>query len=151
VETTKGFAEVVTDFERQLGKYDPAGFQVFRAAPPRAEDAQARLEAMTGPSGFVLFRTTDHGWLLSLVGSTTQQAVQYVVGNPLIAVEMTRDNPAAGLYTPLRVLIYEAEGKTRVEYGRPMSVLGQFSNERIGSVARMLNRKLEDVIATAVG
>lgn len=151
VETAKGFTEVATAFERQLGKYAPAVFQAFRAAPPRAEDARSRLEVMTGPSGFVLFGTTDHGWLLSLFGATTQQAVQFVVGNPLIAVEMTRHNLAAGLYAPLRVLIYEAEGKTRVEYDRPSSALGQFGDHRIDSVARLLDRKLEALIATAVG
>lgn len=151
VDTAKEFAEVAKDFERQLGRYDPAVYQAFRVAPPRAEDARARIEAMTGPSGFLLFGTTDHGWLVSLFGATKKQAMQYVVGNPLIAIEMTQHNLAAGLYAPLRVLIYEADGKTRLEYDRPSSVLGQFNDDRIGSVATMLDRKLEDLVAKAVG
>ncbi len=67
------------------------------------------------------------------------------IGNPLIAVEMTQHNVAAG-----RVLIYDAEGKTCLEYDRPSSVLGQFHDHRIDSVAAMLDRKL-DMVATAVG
>jgi uncharacterized protein DUF302 len=74
---------------------------------------------MNGPSGLLLFGTTDHGWLVSLLGETKEQAIQYVVGNPLIAIEMTQHNLAAGLCVPLRVLIYEADGKTRLEYDRP--------------------------------
>ena len=151
VETTKAFAEGAKDFERQLGKYDPAVFQAFRAAQPRAEDARARIEAMSGPSGFALFGTIDHGWLVSLFGATKQQAIQYAVGNPLIAIEMTQHNLGAGLSAPLRVLIYEAEGKTRLEYDRPSSVLDQFTDDRIGAVATMLDRKLEALIAKAVG
>jgi uncharacterized protein (DUF302 family) len=151
VETAKEFAEVAKDFERQVGKYDPSVLQAYRVAPPWPEDARARIEAMTGPSGFLLFGTTDHGWLVSLFGAKKGRAIQYVVGNPLIATEMTKRNLAAGLYAPLRVLIYEAEGKTRLEYDRPSSVLGQFNDDRIGSVARTLDCKLEDLIAKAVG
>jgi len=43
---------------------------------------------MAGPSGFMLLGTSDHGALLRLVGRP-RKAVQYVVGNPLFAVEMT--------------------------------------------------------------
>jgi len=151
VDTAKEFAEVTKDFERQLGQYDPAVFQAFRAAPPQADDARARIEAMIGPSGLVLFGTTDHGGLVSLFEMTKKQAIQYVVGNPLIAIRMTRHNLAAGLYAPLRVLIYEADGKTHLEYDKPSSVLGQFNDDRISSVAAMLDRKLEDLVAKAVG
>ena len=50
----------------------------------------------------------------------------------------------------VRVVIYEADGKTRVEYDRPSSVLGQFNDDRIDSVATTLDRKLEDLLAKAV-
>ena len=60
VESAKSFAEVTKDFERQLGKFDPTVLQSLR---PDAEPdvATARIEAMAGPSGFMLFGTTDHG------------------------------------------------------------------------------------------
>jgi uncharacterized protein (DUF302 family) len=151
VESPKGFAKVVRDFERQLGKYDSAVLQVARGAPLRREDAQARLEAMAGPSGFLLFGTTDHGGLASLFGGTKKQALQYVVGNPLIALEMTQHNLAVGLYVPLRVVIYEADAQTRLEYDRPSSLLRQFRDERIEAVATILDRKLEDLVAKAIG
>ena len=49
----------------------------------------AKIEAMAGSSGFMLFSTSNHGTLLRIVGQQ-RKAVQYVVGNPLFAVEMTR-------------------------------------------------------------
>jgi uncharacterized protein (DUF302 family) len=104
---------------------------------------------MAGPSGFVLFSTSDHGALLRVVGQRGK-AVQYVVGNPLFAVEMTRHALGAGLYAPLRVLIYEAEdGKTCLEYDRPSSLFGQFGDEPVGRVAAALDQKLEDLAAAA--
>jgi hypothetical protein len=97
VESPKGFAEVARDFERQLGTYDPTVLQAGGGELPRRENAQARLEALVGPSGFLLFGTTDQGGLMSLFRGTKKQARQYVLGNPLIALEMTQYNLAAGL------------------------------------------------------
>jgi uncharacterized protein (DUF302 family) len=37
------------------------------------------------------------------------KAVQYEIGNPLTASKMTRHQLAAGLYAPLRVILYEDE------------------------------------------
>jgi uncharacterized protein (DUF302 family) len=110
---------------------------------------RAKFEAMAGSSGFMLFRKSDHGGLLRIVGQP-RKAIQYVVGNPLIAVEMTQHAIGAGLYAPLRVLIYEHEdGKTRLEYDLPSSVFGQFGDERVTSVARTLDKKLADLTSAA--
>jgi uncharacterized protein (DUF302 family) len=151
VQTEKIFGEVTRDFERQLGKFDPAVFQALRPDADRADDARARIEAMAGSSGFMLFGTMDHGALLSIFGVKTK-AIQYVLGNPLIAVQMTQHNLAAGLYAPLRVLVYEDDrGRTCLEYDEPSSLFGQFNDDRITTVAGLLDRKLEDLIAEAVG
>ena len=77
--------------------------------------------------------------------------MQYVVGNPLFAVEMTRHAIGASLYAPLRVLIYEADdGKTCIEYDKPSSLFGQFGDERVGRMAAALDRKLEDLAAAVM-
>jgi uncharacterized protein (DUF302 family) len=112
--------------------------------------AKARLEAMAGSSGFMLFSTSDHGSLLRLVGQK-RKAVQYVVGNPLFAVRMTQHDIRAGLYAPLRVLLYENdEGKTCLEYDKPSSLIGQFGNAEVTAVATTLDRKLEELAAEAI-
>ena len=99
----------------------------------------------------MLFGTMDHGALLSIFG-VKKKAIQYVLGNPLIAIQMTQHNLAAGLYAPLRVLVYEDNrGRTCLEYDKPSSLFGQFNDDRITTVASLLDRKLEDLIAAAVG
>jgi uncharacterized protein (DUF302 family) len=146
--TDRPFAEVRAAFERGLGAFDP---EVYRAlaegVDPQA--ARDRIAAMAGPSGFMLFGTNDHGALLRVVGRPAR-AVQYVVGNPLFAVEMTRHALGAALYAPLRVLIYEAgPGRTCVEYDKPSSLFGQFADPRVDEVAASLDRKLADLAAEA--
>jgi uncharacterized protein (DUF302 family) len=148
VKTEKQFDEVAAAFEARLGKFDPTVYEQLRSgADPDA--VRAQIEAMAGPSGFMLFGTQNHGALLRLARQQ-RQAVQYVVGNPLFALQMTRHDIRASLYAPLRVLIYEnEEAKTCVEYDRPSSLFGQFGNTYVTEVASMLDRKLEQLIAEA--
>lgn len=150
VETTKAFAEVKSDFERQLGRFDPTVLQSPHPDAERADDVRSRIEAMAGPSGLMLFGTIDHGTLLS-VFAERRKAIQYVVGNPLIALQMTQHDVRAGLYAPLRILVYEdGQGNTCLEYDQPSSLFGQFNDDRITSVANQLDRKMEELVRAAV-
>jgi uncharacterized protein (DUF302 family) len=150
VESDRSFDEVTRALERQLGRFDP---EVYKALAADGDTAavRARIAAMAGPSGFMLFGTSDHGSLLRLAGQK-RKVVQYVLGNPLFALEMTRYDVRASLYAPLRVLVYEDErGKTCVEYDRPSSLFGQFGNERVNAMAAELDRKLEALVAGSAG
>ena len=145
----KPFEEVTKAFEKPLGQFDPEIYKSL-AAGEDGEKTRAKLESMVGPSGFMLFKTSDHGGLLRLVGQK-KKAIQYLVGNPLFAIQMTQHDIRAGLYAPLRVLIYENEaGKTCVEYDKPSSLFGQFGNAKVTEVAKMLDRKLEQLVAESI-
>jgi uncharacterized protein (DUF302 family) len=149
VVTDKPFDKVSKAFEQQLGQFKPEVYQSL-AEGGDVEEVRARIEAMVGPSGFMLFRTSDHGALLRLAGQR-KKALQYLVGNPLFAVQMTQHDIRAGLYAPLRVLLYaNEEGKTCVEYDKPSSLFGQFGNAKVTDFATMLDRKLEQVVIKAV-
>jgi uncharacterized protein (DUF302 family) len=145
----KPIDKVAKAFEQQLGQFDPEVYKLLTAGE-NPEKVRVKLEAMVGPSGFMLFRTSDHGALLRLVGQK-KKAIQYLVGNPLFAVQMTQHDVRAGLYAPLRVLVYENDqGKTCIEYDMPSSLFGQFGNEKVTAVATMLDEKLEKLVAKAV-
>ena len=121
LETDKPFEEVSRAFERQLGTFDP-NVRMAATEGGDTEAAKAQIAAMAGPSGFMLFGTQDHGGLLRLAGQK-RKAIQYIVGNPLIALQMTQHNIRASLYAPLRVLLYEnAERKTCIDYDKPSSL-----------------------------
>jgi uncharacterized protein (DUF302 family) len=149
VKTEKPFDEVAAAFEARLGTFDPAVLDQLRnGGDPEA--VRARLEGMAGPSGFVLYRTSDHGALLRLAGQT-KKAVQYQLGSILVAIQMTQHDVRAGLYAPARLLIYEDEdGKTCVEYDKLSSLLGQFGKANVTEVAAMVDRKLEQLVTEAI-
>ena len=146
--TDKPFGDVTKAFEQQVGRFDADVYKAL-AEGGDAEKAKAKIEAMAGPSGFMLFATHNHGALLRLAGQK-RKAIQYVVGNPLFAFQMTQHDIRASLYAPLRVLVYESDDrKTCVEYDKPSSLFGQFGNERINPTAAMLDNKLEALVTAA--
>jgi uncharacterized protein (DUF302 family) len=80
------------------------------------------------------------------------KADRLTLGNPLTAERMTRHALAAGLYAPLRVMLYEDKsGKAIFEYDLPSSLFGQFGDERVTQVGRELAAELETVLRSASG
>jgi hypothetical protein len=86
-----------------MGHFDPDVYKSLSAGGDSGE-IRAKIEAMAGPSGFMVFRTSDHGALLRLAGQK-RKALQYLVGNPPFALQMTQHDIRASLYAPLRVLL----------------------------------------------
>jgi uncharacterized protein (DUF302 family) len=149
VTADKPFERVTKAFEEQIGQFDADALKSL-ATDGDMDKVRARIKAMEGPSGFMLFRTSDHGALLRLAGQK-RKANQYLVGNPLFALQMTQHDLRASLYAPLRVLIYENEqGRACVEYDKTSSLFGQFGNSKVTEVATMLDRKLEQLVAKAI-
>jgi uncharacterized protein (DUF302 family) len=149
VKTEKRFGEVAAALEARLGTFDPAVLDQLRnGGIPEA--VRARLQGMAGPSGFMLFRTSDLGVLLRLAGQT-KKAVQYQLGNLLVAIQMTQHDVRAYVYSPARLLIYEdGERKTCVEYDKLSSLLEQFGNANVTEVAAMVDRTLEQLVTDAM-
>jgi uncharacterized protein (DUF302 family) len=112
------------------------------------QQAKVELEALADLS---IFLTRDHGELLRIDGQS-RKALQYEIGNPLIASSMTRHDLAAALCAPLRVVLYEAQdSRTVFEYDRPSSLFGQFGDDRVTEVGRKLDRELETRLLDAAG
>lgn len=108
---------------------------------------QSYLKSLEGSTGLIIFNIQNHGALLNIYGKP-QKAKQYVIGNPLIAIQMTTHDIRASLYAPLRMIVYEAENKKAfVEYDLPSSLFGQFGNDEILQVAMGLDAKLFHVVS----
>ncbi len=97
-----------------------------------------------------LFETRDHGSLLAADGGP-RKLWQFEIGNPLTAESMTRHRLAAGLYAPLRVVLYEDEnGRTVFECDLPSTLFGQFADERVTRIAEDLDRELSEALHQAL-
>jgi uncharacterized protein (DUF302 family) len=143
----KPFDAFTGSFEQQLGHFDQEVYNELERGDIR--NARAMIKSMVGPSGFILFRKSNHGLYLGIKGQR-RKAMQYLIGNPLFAVEMTEHAIGAALYAPLRILLYEiAGGKTFIEYDLPSTLFGQFDDDQVDRVAKSLDQKLGALIAVA--
>ncbi len=122
--------------------------QALAAAQASWEQVTQAIERNLGTSDFTLFNTVEHTSLLTLAGKSSR-AIQYSVGNPLLANHMSRLLPEVALYAPLRFVVYEDEaGKTFVAYDTVVSLLTQYQCEGVTQVAQVVEQKLEALLAT---
>lgn len=146
IELDVAYDRFIANFEKILGRFDPTVATLFARDPRRADEA---IRNMEGEQGLMIFAAQDHGQLFQLVGEK-RKAMRYILGNPRVAIQMTRHDVRAGLYVPLSVLVYEVGAKAvRVEFDRPSSLLGQFSHPDVTEVAKGLDVKLGKVIEKA--
>ena len=82
-----------------------------------------------GVLGLMIMGSIPQGLVLSLSGER-HRAKLFMIGNPLIAMNMMKLHPEVGVYAPLRVLFCENElGKTVITYEKPSTLFGQWSEE----------------------
>ncbi len=108
--------------------------------------ARAELERLAAPTGLSILYSLNHGAALAMDGGP-RKAVGYGIGNVLTAVSMNKHNMAAGLYAPIRVILYEgADGTAVFEYDRPSSMFGLLGNASIDTVAAQLDVALKELL-----
>src|SRR3974377_1093328 len=115
-------------------------------APEAAKEA---LKSMEGEQGLMIIQIIDHGADLLMVGQR-RKAKQYLIGNPLLAIQVNRYDIRAALYAPLRVLVFESEpGRTVVEFDQPSTLFGQFGRSEVTAVGVEDDDKLERILERA--
>ena len=140
----RGYEEFTGRLEQILGRFVPAKLKGL--TPDGAMEA---LKSMEGEQGFMIINIFDHGADLLMVGER-RKAKQYLIGNPLVAIQITRYEIRAALYAPLRVIVFESEpSRTVVEFDQPSTLFGQFGRDEVTAGAVESDGKLDRVIAKA--
>ena len=143
IHSAKPFDEVVKVLEATVKPLDPN----LREAMAKGDVEAA--EKIVGKEPLFIFSKRDHGAILRIAGQS-RKAIQYEIGNPMTATEMTRHWIEASLYAPLRVTLYENEsGGCTFAYDQPSSLFGQFDDARVTAVAQGLDQELKAVLLRA--
>lgn len=141
----KAVGAVHDDLLKVLPKLEATLVEMLRAG----DQEQIAEQRNNGPKLW-LFETRDHASLLAAEGGP-RTLWQFEIENPLTAETMTRYSLAAGLYAPLRVVLYEDDnGRAVFEYDLPSTLLGQFADERITRVAEALDCDLDKALQQAL-
>ncbi|EFH82749.1 DUF302 domain-containing protein [Ktedonobacter racemifer] len=151
VETTQSFERVTEAFEGQIGRKGHEAYQNVVTSSRTLEEFTQGIEQLLGSSEFMEFLALDHGaWFSRLVHPL--KAKLYIIGNPLIAQHFEKYSAQAGLYVPIRVLLYEnARGNTCLSYDRPSSLLQvcAVTEEEFVQTAADLDQKVAHLVQKA--
>ena len=141
----KSFDEVKTALESRVRSVQ-VDFLIPYLKKGDIAGARAELERLAAPTGLSILYSLNHGAALAMDGGH-RKAVGYGIGNVLTAASMNKHNMAAGLYAPVRVILYEgADGTAVFEYDRPSSMFGLLGNASVDSVAAQLDVSLKDLL-----
>lgn len=107
------------------------------------DDVAKSIEKLVARNGMMVMAEVNQGKMLSMAGLKLNARL-FLIGNPNVGKQVFQENHGAGLYVPLRIFVYEdKDGKTYVSYDRPSTLLGQFDNEKVAMVGKMLDEKIE--------
>jgi uncharacterized protein (DUF302 family) len=145
----KSFAEVIAKIESLLSKSDRLMFERTLAAQTVQERMEA-VESLKRRSGFMVLNVADLDDCLST--SPLPSARLYVLLNPLISFRMMEIAAAAGLYLPVRVLVYEgSDGESCIVCDLPSAQLGEMAQTAtVRTVAETLDAALEELVERSV-
>jgi uncharacterized protein (DUF302 family) len=147
VTSPKPFEAVVAALTAAVGKPDMVEFvQATRATRTLAE-LERIVQAGLGRTGLMMFMKLDHGAVLSKqTGLNTPRNIRFVIGNPLIMMEMVKHVPDAGSYAPVTILVDERSDGVHLSYDRMASFLASYGDAAALTVARNLDSKIESLI-----
>src|ERR1700728_4681146 len=111
IDTGIPFAQFVAAFEKAAPPVDRTTFQRIAKAGGDWDDVRAAA-AENAPNDLMVYAKIDASDFLAVAGHRTQ-AIEYLVGNHVIAETMFRHDAKALLYAPLRMLIYSVPTATR--------------------------------------
>jgi uncharacterized protein (DUF302 family) len=137
-----GYQETRARFDAQVPLLDGAIAVELVVSRAPWSAVQAAVDERVGPTGFVAMARIDQGALLSLSGEALEGTL-YLVGNPIVASDVTSGDPAAVLYVPFRVAVYRDSSGVHLSYDRPSSVLGSLDSAAVNEIAIQLDRKIQ--------
>jgi uncharacterized protein (DUF302 family) len=150
--TKRPFEEVLDRLRAQMGK--ASIHEIVRLAHDSPdEQAYAReIEArFVGKSGFMIFHEIDHGWIARF--GIRERVLRIILGNPLVAITMLREDLSAGLFVPVEVLVAEsAEAGTNLTYVQPSTLIAvDPDNAALRAAAAVLDAKLAAMVEVVFG
>lgn len=88
-------------------------------SPHSVEQTVANFTAAVEKAGAKVFATVDHAAGARSIGEELPETTLIVFGNPRIGTPVIAAKRSAGLDLPLRVLVWDEGGQTRVSYEPP--------------------------------
>jgi hypothetical protein len=145
IATGVAFDEFVAKLEQAAPPLDRAAMERIAAAGGNWDDVRAAV-AKNAPNELMVYAKVGGTELLSLAGHRTR-AIEYLIGNHVIAETMFRHDPKALLYAPLRMLVYsDSDGNAVFTMDQPSAAFGSLGIGEVTKVGEGLDRKVVNLL-----
>ena len=148
--SSKPFDQVVAVLYASIGHPDMAEFGRSTSEANSFAELKRAVEKGLSEAGLMLFMQLDHGAVVRKeTGRDTPRIIRFIMGNPLIMMEMAKHVPDAGSYAPVTVLVDERPDGVHLSYDRMASFLATYVNADALRVAEYLDNKVETLLHEA--
>ena len=123
---------------------------VRRDSPVTVAETADRLVTAAEGAGATIFARIDHAKGARSVGAKLGDMQLIIFGNPAIGTPIIGKEPTAGLDLPLRVLIYDDGGQTRLAYDEPVALRDRRGVEGADDAFTAMTTALERLSTSAI-
>ena len=148
--SSKPFDQVMAVLYASIGHPDMDEFGRSTKEASSFAELKRTVEKGLSEAGLMLFMQLDHGAVVRKeTGRGTPKIIRFILGNPLIMMEMAKHVPDAGSYAPVTVLVDERPDGVHLSYDRMASFLATYGNADALRVAEYLDNKVETLLREA--
>ena len=104
---------------------DPSGYTTKSSPSPVAETVE-RLRTLMTERGMTIFATIDQRAAAREAGLDLRETVLILFGSPLAGTPVMDAVPLAALDLPLKVLVWDQDGRTLVSYLSPAALTARY-------------------------
>lgn len=102
---------------------------VVKQSPWSVEETVERLERTISAKGLKLFAVFDHSGEAEAHGLALRETKVVVFGSPEAGTPVMQAHPLGALDLPLKVLVWDDDGKTRLAYASPAELAERYGLE----------------------
>lgn len=142
------FDQFVAALEKAAPPVDRTAFAKIAESGGDWDDVLAAA-AKNAPNDLMVYAKIDATEFFSLAGHRTR-AIEYLIGNHVIAETMFRHDAKALLYAPLRMLVYtDGDGNAIFTMDQPGPAFGSLGIDEVSEVGLGLDRKVVHLLRVA--
>jgi hypothetical protein len=148
IETGIPFEQFIAALEKAAPPVDQAALERIKAAGGNWDDVRAAA-AENAPNDLMTYAKIDARGYFGVAGHHTP-AIEYLIGNHVIAETMFRHDAKAMLYAPLRMLVYgDDDGNAVFTMDQPGPSFGSLGIPEVAQVGLDLDRKVVNLLKVA--
>ena len=106
----------MSENERVDAQPSEAGGVITKSSPRSVATTASRLSEMASDKGMKVFVVVDHGQEARDHGLELRDTMVVIFGSPLAGTPVMQFSPLAALDLPLKVLVWDDGGQTKVSY-----------------------------------